>query len=925
MRRTKVRLGPAVICAIAACSGAYGVPAGAQVAAPQRTFRSGIDLVTLDVSVVDREGRPVRDLRADDFVVTVNGGTRRVVSAQFLATEATAAGTAAPAPAHYSTNVTAGSGRLLALIVDQGNISAGGARAATEAAGRFLQRLPAGDRVGLHVIPGPGPNIPFSSNRALVASVLSKIAGVAPSSAFDRVAVGEAARIGRGDRAVLASVAARECAGADAQTCAQEIEGEARAVVADARERARASLAALKTLVEQLATSPSPKTVIFLSEALVIDQDYSDLAWLAPLAAKGQITVHVLRVDLRGAERGASRREGIDAAAAVEEGLSILAGSTGGSFFRAGGNVEGIFERIAAGMAGYYVLGFEPDASDRDGRSRRIRVEVPKARGGSIRARQEFRVSPTTRDADERILAETLRSPVLATDVGLNATAYVFPDADRGAVRIVLAAEITRAGGGEADVALGYALVDSGGRLVASGFEARLPDAPEPRSGKQGFAASARAAPGVYTLKLAVVDASGRRGSVEHTFRAEITSVGNIHTGDLLIGVPGNTANPTAPAVAGEFTDPESLNGYVELAAARPDDLHGVLVQMEVAPRHDAASVVSTRAVLTEAAGGAARRTGEAVIPLHALPAGDYVARAVISVDGQAAGQIARPFRIMRSSPAALSTRAGARSPVPAGLSLRIPPFAREQVLTPEIVGFALRRAGAAAAGEIPTDVMSHARAGRIAEALERARTAGHALATVFLQGLLLFAAGDLEAAAVRFREALRLDSEFFPAAFYLGSCYAAGGREREAAAAWQTSLATEESSAPFIHSLLADSLLRQREIDQALDILREGIARWPDDPALQVRLAEGLAMSARPAEALDALDRYLLGQPEDTDRLFLAMHLVYEAAVRGQPLASPRQDLARFDRYAAAYAAHGGPQQAMIDEWRRAVSARTR
>jgi hypothetical protein len=522
------------------------------------------------------------------------------------------------------------------------------------------------------------------------------------------------------------------------------------------------------------------------------------------------------------------------------------------------------------------------------------------------------------------MVAEMLRSPVLATDVGLSATAYVFPEPDGGAVRVLLSAEIDRPGDEEGDVALGYALLDSGGRIVASGFEPRL-KAPARRSGKQVFAVSARAAPGVHTLKLAVVDASGRRASVQHTFAATVRSLGNIRTGDLLIGVPGNAGNPTAPAVAAEFADPDSLNGYLELTAAKADDLDAVRVHVEIARRDDGASLVSTRAVLSDATGGSLRRTGEAVVPLNALPAGDYVARALISVHGRTAGEISRPFRITRSAPVAASTRGSARSPVTAGLSLRIPPFAREQVLTPEVVGFALGRAAASRAGEIPTDVVSHARAGRLAEALEGARNAGHTLATAFLHGLMLFAGGDLEAAAVKFREALRVDSEFFPAAFYLGSCYAAGGREREAAAAWQTSLATEESGAPFIHALLADSLLRQREIERAVEIVREGIDRWPTDPALQVRLAQGLAMNARPAEALSVLDRYLLEQPADTDRLFLAMHLVYDTAARRPPLVSPAEDLARFDRYAAAYKTHGGRQHAMVDEWRRAVAARTR
>ena len=125
--------------------------------------------------------------------------------------------------------------------------------------------------------------------------------------------------------------------------------------------------------------------------------------------------------------------------------------------------------------------------------------------------------------------------------------------------------------------------------------------------------------------------------------------------------------------------------------------------------------------------------------------------------------------------------------------------------MTPQVVGFFLDRMNAAdAAGSAIAD----AKAGRFDEAAEASVKAGGSerLASVFLNGLALYARGQLEAAAGQFREALRLDSEFFPAAFYLGSCYAAGGRDREAAGAWQTSLVTE-GDAPFVYTLLGDAL----------------------------------------------------------------------------------------------------------------------
>ena len=56
---------------------------------PRTTFKSSVDLVPVDVSVVDRNGRPVSDLGPGDFTLTVDGKPRRIASAQFIAAERT--------------------------------------------------------------------------------------------------------------------------------------------------------------------------------------------------------------------------------------------------------------------------------------------------------------------------------------------------------------------------------------------------------------------------------------------------------------------------------------------------------------------------------------------------------------------------------------------------------------------------------------------------------------------------------------------------------------------------------------------------------------------------------------------------------------------------------------------------------------------
>ena len=71
---------------------------GAQEQTP--VFRGGVEVLPLDVTVLDRDGRQVVDLTSDDFTVEVDGKPRKVVSAEYIRqTDALEAGLAPRGPA----------------------------------------------------------------------------------------------------------------------------------------------------------------------------------------------------------------------------------------------------------------------------------------------------------------------------------------------------------------------------------------------------------------------------------------------------------------------------------------------------------------------------------------------------------------------------------------------------------------------------------------------------------------------------------------------------------------------------------------------------------------------------------------------------------------------------------------------------------
>src|SRR5262245_47115330 len=128
----------------------------AQEQAPKTTFKSAVDLVPVDVNIVDRDGRPVSDLSAADFQLTVDGKPRTIATAQYISAARTSVAPD-PTPSIFSSNTAAIGGRLIMIVIDQGNIGTDRGRYAADAASRFVAKLNPADRVGLQTIPGAGP------------------------------------------------------------------------------------------------------------------------------------------------------------------------------------------------------------------------------------------------------------------------------------------------------------------------------------------------------------------------------------------------------------------------------------------------------------------------------------------------------------------------------------------------------------------------------------------------------------------------------------------------------------------------------------------------------------------------------------------------------------------------------------------------
>jgi hypothetical protein len=225
-------------------------------------------------------------------------------------------------------------------------------------------------------------------------------------------------------------------------------------------------------------------------------------------------------------------------------------------------------------------------------------------------------------------------------------TTYTFKDPDSVNLKIVLAADIDRTLNPSAPLAVGYTMFDDKGKLVAGRVERASEATLDQKRKLQIYMGAAIAPPGTYTVKLAVADETGKRGSVERTITAKINGFGQLHASDLMIADSGMQAGRGLPAAVGtEFTGDE-LHGFVELVSEVPDQLRSATVIFEVAKDENGHALDSAAARIQLIAGGDQRRIAEAGVPIALLPPGEYVARAVISVNGRRVGQLVRPFRI---------------------------------------------------------------------------------------------------------------------------------------------------------------------------------------------------------------------------------------------------------------------------------------
>jgi VWFA-related protein len=918
---------------IAIATVAHSAAASAQAPARETqkpVFRAGVELLSVDATVVDRDGRQITDLTPAEFIIEVDGDERPVVSAEYVKLvddtpvpigARPAVVKAASDEAFFSSNArSVAPGRLILLLVDEGNIRTGQGREVMRGAAKFVDSLSPNDRVALAAIPR-GALVDFTTEHERVREALVATVGRAsPYKGRFYMSLSEAiAAYEHSDALLRAQLLARECAGVlsnpvELTRCEIEVEQEAGEFVHHERQQTRQSLIGMREVLRSLAVLDAPKSVILISEGLVLEGLGAEVDDIAAAAADVRASLDVMLLDVPATDVSVAQRPTTPREDREKQvtGLEMLAGLSRGALHRVITSSDSAFARIMRSLSGHYLIGVESRPSDRDGRRHKISVKT-KRRGLTVYSRRGFLASTSpnaTTPADA--VTRALRAPLTMNDVPMRLATWTYKEPGGSKVRLLVAAEVERTADQALEYTAGLILVDRNNRAIASNVETRPLRESSTNPGVAVYAGSVLLDPGTYLLRFAAADSEGRLGSVERKVDAWEMNASALTVGDLVIGqAPGGDA-PIAPAI-----EPTVSNG--QLAAL-----------MEVyQPKLAADSLQASVEIVTEENGrplltiplqvgvGNSPEVGvlQGLVNTSALPPGRYFARASVRQSGKPQGHIVRPFRVVIPSVAANDSVAPGSAVLPqqvlAALLANLPSVDSKELVSPTVLSAVLTAAENARPGA--KSALATARGGKLGPAALDALASGEQAVAAFLRGVDFFAQGQNDRALQQLQVSMQQAPGFAPTRLYLGAVLSQSNRHREAASLLQ-SVGTEIAGSAPVARMTALSWLRAGDTPNAIAALEKASATG--DAAVARTLAMAYVAAGRGREAVPLLQQHLETNPKDQEALLAGVYSLYAAHVpspRGDTLAADRT---RAQSWAKSYASLKGEHQALVDAW---------
>lgn len=416
---------------ILASAGLQGQTAPAAPTPGQPMFGASTELVMVDVTVTGRDGDPVMTLTQDDFSLFVDGTPRKILSMRLLRGVEMSGATL---PNTIAQQIS----RRFVLVIDRDHIPAGEGQLAMQAATRFIDQRVPGDQVALWVLPARKEKLQFIQGRETMKAELKKslgtwrppmVDGVAGRASFN-IAKEEAVAIEDGNTQVLAEVVSRECpdpvpGSPRGDPCPPTIPIAARQIALEARQRAQATLLALRDLVRVLSEEEGPKHVVLITGGPLASREELGLVQLVGSeAAQARVTFHALQVPQADYQARTDKMRPDPVPVDQSRSASyFLAGLTGGLALTPVAP-EAAFQRLDRELSAGYILAFETQPGDRNGQVHKINVQVKdRGFGSQVRARQTFVIDrfKSTRAMDAAALDMRIADQKSAEEAAANA------------------------------------------------------------------------------------------------------------------------------------------------------------------------------------------------------------------------------------------------------------------------------------------------------------------------------------------------------------------------------------------------------------------------------------------------------------------------------------------------------------------------
>jgi hypothetical protein len=551
----------------------------------------------VDFNAVEPDGTPLADLQSSEVEIRIADRVRTVRSIRRVV--------AAPAPASpdglplpYSTNDDVAAGRRFVLVIDQESFEPGREPLLRNAVDGLVRQLTPADRTMVAALPFGGAPLAFTSNSATIRLAVERV-------------MGQRSRTETGSELAC---------------------------------RTRRFLESLEGLLARPWLHSSPVTLVLFTSGvaaprrdapmalmpgmceLPVDQ-FRRVATAAGAVRANAYVVHPADVGLNASmQRSTIGGVGDLGSDNPLEGIEHLAGVTGAVRLPLDATGTASLLRVAKESAAYFVAEIEPVRGDVFGRSRPLEIRVAR-RGVVVRARPEITFAERQQTRTTRpTLSDLLASPEPFVDLRLRAGGFTVRDAE-GRLRVGVMVDPTDSGTMLSSA--GAILIDSEGRIAARWVAKDASERP--------LLGAMAVAPGNYRLRVAAIDADGRQGAAEQSIDAALTQVGALSLGSLMLGVSRNGATGLQLEFGPEPTATASFDIYGGAAGLR------LTATLELSRTLDGPPLVAMPLVLTRADEGRVVATG--VVPVGALPPGDYAVRGTIQLDDGTTGRVVRTLR----------------------------------------------------------------------------------------------------------------------------------------------------------------------------------------------------------------------------------------------------------------------------------------